>query len=281
MYIQIVEDDKALSDGIEITLSDGNTEFKKEYTVKDAASGFKNYGCTLSLIILDINLPDGTGYDYLKLVRAQSSVPVLILTANDMELDEVKGLTMGADDYLTKPFSLAVLRARVNALVRRSKVYAMQRAAGAAAGNVVASAAAGVMAGFSASTRAGVAVAGASVPGGGALVLQSCAPSAENGSSLIYTIDDMVFDFGKLTFKRNGEEIFLSVNEQRLLKLFLENKGCVLTRERLMERLWGEDGTFVDENTLSVTINRLRSKVDGGKGAKHISTIYGQGYRFD
>ncbi len=242
MYIQIVEDDKALSDGIEITLSDGNTEFKKEYTVKDAASGFKDYGGTLSLIILDINLPDGTGYDYLKIVRAQSSVPVLILTANDMELDEVKGLTMGADDYLTKPFSLAVLRARVNALIRRSRV--MQSDAGVSASLCV-------------------------------------APFAENGSSLIYKIDDMVFDFGKLTFKRNGEEIFLSVNEQRLLKLFIENKGCVLTRERLMERLWGEDGTFVDENTLSVTINRLRSKVDGGKGAKHISTIYGQGYRFD
>ncbi|MBO4509482.1 MAG: response regulator transcription factor [Spirochaetaceae bacterium] len=248
MYIQIVEDDKALSDGIEITLSDGNTEFKKEYTVKDAASGFKNYGGTLSLIILDINLPDGTGYDYLKIVRAQSSVPVLILTANDMEIDEVKGLTMGADDYLTKPFSLAVLRARVNALVRRSRVSAMASGVSAAAG--------------------------ASVSQGGAT-------STENGTSLIYKIDDMVFDFGKLTFKRNGEEIFLSVNEQRLLKLFLENKGCVLTRERLMERLWGEDGTFVDENTLSVTINRLRSKVDGGKGAKHISTIYGQGYRFD
>ena len=251
MYIQIVEDDKALSDGIEITLSDGNTEFKKEYIVKDAASGFKDYGGTLSLIILDINLPDGTGYDYLKIVRTQSSVPVLILTANDMELDEVKGLTMGADDYLTKPFSLAVLRARVNALIRRSRV--MQSDAGVSA----------------------------SAAGCGASVSQSVAPFAGNGSSLIYKIDDMVFDFGKLTFKRNGEEIFLSVNEQRLLKLFLENKGCVLTRERLMERLWGEDGTFVDENTLSVTINRLRSKVDGGKGAKHISTIYGQGYRFD
>lgn len=264
MYIQIVEDDKALSDGIEITLSDGNTEFKKEYTVKDAASGFKNYGGTLSLIILDINLPDGTGYDYLKIVRAQSSVPVLILTANDMELDEVKGLTMGADDYLTKPFSLAVLRARVNALIRRSK--ALQSDAG-----------------FSASAPSF-----AAPSAGGASGLQGCAsaslgvaPLAENGSSLIYKLDDMVFDFGKLTFKRNGEEIFLSVNEQRLLKLFIENKGCVLTRERLMERLWGEDGTFVDENTLSVTINRLRSKVDGGKGAKHISTIYGQGYRFD
>ena len=263
MYIQIVEDDKALSDGIEITLSDGNTEFKKEYTVKDATSGFKNYGGTLSLIILDINLPDGTGYDYLKIVRAQSSVPVLILTANDMELDEVKGLTMGADDYLTKPFSLAILRARVNALIRRSRVMQSDAGFSASAGGCCAS-----VAGLQGCASASLGV----------------APLAENGSSLIYKIDDMIFDFGKLTFKRNGEEIFLSVNEQRLLKLFLENKGCVLTRERLMERLWGEDGTFVDENTLSVTINRLRSKIDGsssGKGAKHISTIYGQGYRFD
>ena len=278
MFIQIVEDDKALSDGIEITLSDGNTQFKQEYTVKDAASGFKNYGGTLALIILDINLPDGTGYDYLKIVRAQSSVPVLILTANDMELDEVKGLTMGADDYLTKPFSLAVLRARVNALVRRSKVSqpATRFSAGAAS-----SASSSSVAVFSASASSF-----AATSAGGASGLQESAPHAGNGSSLIYELDDMIFDFGKLTFKRNGEEIFLSVNEQRLLKLFLENKGCVLTRERLIERLWGEDGTFVDENTLSVTINRLRSKIDGGtgsfgKGAKHISTIYGQGYRFD
>ena len=280
MFIQIVEDDKALSDGIEITLSDGNTQFKQEYTVKDAASGFKNYGGTLSLIILDINLPDGTGYDYLKIVRAQSSVPVLILTANDMELDEVKGLTMGADDYLTKPFSLAVLRARVNALVRRSKV-SQPNAGFAASSASVASAGAASVAFFSASASSFAAPSAGGVSG-----LQGSASDAGKDSSLIYKVDDMIFDFGKLTFKRNGEEIFLSVNEQRLLKLFLENKGCVLTRERLIERLWGENGTFVDENTLSVTINRLRSKIDGGtdstgKGAKHISTIYGQGYRFD
>ena len=120
MIIQIVEDDRALSEGIAITLSDDNTEFRKEHTIKDAVAGFQSYGSSISLIILDINLPDGTGYDYLKIVRAQSNVPVLILTANDMEIDEVKALTMGADDFLTKPFSLAVLRARVNALLRRS-----------------------------------------------------------------------------------------------------------------------------------------------------------------
>ena len=229
MIIQIVEDDRALSDGIEITLSDGNITFNKEYTIHDAMEGFKKYGDELRLIILDLNLPDGIGYDYLKEVRKTSNVPVLILTANDMEMDEVKGLTMGADDFLTKPFSLAVLRARVNALIRRSEMVQ---------------------------------------------------PAAKE-NSLIYQLDDMEFDFEKLVFKKGDEELFLSVNEQRLLKLFLDNKGRVLTRDMLMDRLWGDDGDFVEENALSVTINRLRSKIDTGKDVKHINTVYGQGYRFE
>jgi len=227
MIIQIVEDDRALSDGIEITLADEKINFKKEYLIKDATDGFNKYGKDLSLIILDINLPDGIGYDYLKTVRETSNVPVLILTANDMEMDEVKGLTMGADDFLTKPFSLAVLRARVNALIRRSRI------------------------------------------------------SQGNNESLVYTLDDMTFDFEKLIFKKGEEELFLSVNEQRLLKLFLDNKSRVLTRDVLMDRLWGDDGDYVDENALSVTINRLRSKIDTDKKSKHINTVYGQGYRFE
>lgn len=227
MIIQIVEDDRALSDGIEITLADEKITFKKEYLIKDAIEGFNKYGNDLSLIILDINLPDGIGYDYLKTVRETSNVPVLILTANDMEMDEVKGLTMGADDFLTKPFSLAVLRARVNALIRRSRI------------------------------------------------------SQGNNESLVYTLDDMTFDFEKLIFKKGDEELFLSVNEQRLLKFFLDNKSRVLTRDVLMDRLWGDDGDYVDENALSVTINRLRSKIDTDKKSKHINTVYGQGYRFE
>ncbi len=227
MIIQIVEDDRALSDGIEITLADEKITFKKEYLIKDATDGFNKYGKDLSLIILDINLPDGIGYDYLKTVRETSNVPVLILTANDMEMDEVKGLTMGADDFLTKPFSLAVLRARVNALIRRSRI------------------------------------------------------SQGNNESLVYTLDDMTFDFEKLIFKKGDEELFLSVNEQRLLKFFLDNKSRVLTRDVLMDRLWGDDGDYVDENALSVTINRLRSKIDTDKKSKHINTVYGQGYRFE
>jgi DNA-binding response OmpR family regulator len=91
----------------------------------------------------------------------------------------------------------------------------------------------------------------------------------------------MVFDFEKLVFKKGDDEIFFSVNEQRLLKLFLDNRGRVLTRDTLMDRLWGDDGDFVDENALSVTINRLRSKIESSKQVKHINTVYGQGYRFE
>ena len=230
MDIQILEDDHSLSDGVAITLSDGNT-FHKEYMIQDAKTGFLNYGDKLSLIIMDLNLPDGSGYDYLKFVRERSIVPVLILTANDLEMDEVTGLTLGADDFLTKPFSLAVLRARVASLVRRSQMIGV-------------------------------------------------ADGAAKEAS-IYELDDMTFDFEKLIFKKAGEEIALSVNEQRLLKVFLDNRGQVLTRDALMDRLWGNDGEFVDENALSVTINRLRSKIDTRGETKHISTVYGQGYRFD
>ena len=91
----------------------------------------------------------------------------------------------------------------------------------------------------------------------------------------------MVFDFDKLIFKKGEEEIFLSVNEQRLLKVFLDNKGMILTRDALIERLWGDSGEYVEENALSVTVNRLRSKIESSGEAKHINTVYGQGYRFE
>jgi len=228
MKIQIVEDDLSLCEGVAITLNENN-EFYKENTRHDAQDGFDNYGKELDMIILDINLPDGSGYDYLKYVRERSDVPVLILTANDLEIDEVTGLTLGADDYLTKPFSLAVLRVRVNALIRRSGI----------------------------------------------------AKETEKRRETVYRLDDMIFDFDKILFKKGNEDLFFSVNEQKLLKLFLDNKGRILTREILMERLWGNEGEFVDENALSVTINRLRSKIDSDSENRHINTVYGQGYRFE
>ena len=238
MLIQIVEDDKTLSEGISISLGDHADGFYKEYKIESAKKGFDKYGEELSLIILDLNLPDGIGYDYLKYVREKSDVPVLILTANNLEMDEVTGLTMGADDFLTKPFSLAVLRARVNALVRRSRIT----------GN------------------------------GSSGDEKQSHPNEKNG---VYKIDDMVFDFEKLTFRKGADELFLSVNEQKLLKVFLDNKGMLLTRDMLIERLWGDSGEYVEENALSVTVNRLRSKIESTGDKKHINTVYGQGYRFE
>ena len=117
MLIQIVEDDRALSDGIVLALGEQGTEFIQCTGVKSAKQVYGEK-CP-ELIILDVNLPDGSGYDYLKWVRSQADTPVLMLTANDMEMDEVMGLGLGADDYMTKPFSLAVLRARIRVLLRR------------------------------------------------------------------------------------------------------------------------------------------------------------------
>lgn len=219
MIIQIVEDDRALSDGIALALKEPDLEFIQDAAVREAKESFgEKYP---ELIILDVNLPDGSGY--LKWVRERSQLPVLVLTANDMEMDEVKGLTLGADDYMAKPFSLAVLRARIQALMRRGRI--------------------------------------------------------QSQSSYVYEEDGLFFDFGSLVFTREGQPLSLSVNEQRLLRLFVENRGRVLTRNVLIDRLWSDGGEYVDENALSVTVNRLRSKLEDKRDdISYIKTIYGQGY---
>ena len=224
MLIQIVEDDRALSDGVKLALQEPEMAFSQSGNVRQAKEAFERQ--LPDLIILDINLPDGSGYDYLKWVRERSSLPVLILTANDMEMDEVTGLTLGADDYMTKPFRLAVLRARIQVLRRRiEKTEAVKQ------------------------------------------------------HQEIYREDGFRFHFDTMKYFRDNQEIFLSVNEQKLLRLLVLNKGNLLTRNYLMDRLWSDSGEYVDENALSVTVNRLRSKLERTKeGATYIQTIYGQGY---
>ncbi len=114
MKILIVEDDKSLNNGIALSLN--TYECEQAYSAEDARRLLNN---SVSLVILDINLPDGSGLDICREIRRTCKTPVIFLTANDMELDIVSGLELGADDYITKPFSLAVLRARVNAVLRR------------------------------------------------------------------------------------------------------------------------------------------------------------------
>lgn len=219
MRIQIVEDDRALSDGIVLALKEPDYIFCQSSSVQQAQEAYEQQ--MPDLIILDINLPDGSGYDYLRWVRTKSEVPVLMLTANDLEMDEVMGLNLGADDYMTKPFSLAVLRARVQALSRRN----------------------------------------------------------QHRETTAWQEDGFVFDFDALVFQKNGQEISLSVNEQRLLRMFVSNSGRILTREILMEGIWNEGSDYVDENALSVTVNRLRSKLEAREDkVSYIQTVYGQGY---
>ncbi len=220
MNIQIVEDDRALREGIAMALKEPELCFVQNSSIRQAMEAFLEN--TIDLVILDVNLPDGSGYDYLKWLRERSQIGVLMLTANDMEMDEVLSLSLGADDYMTKPFSLAVLRARIHNLLRR-------RGFGAQKDNI--------------------------------------------------EIDEFRFDFDKLIFLRGSEKITLSLNEQKLLRILVENRERLLTRDVLMERIWCDEGEFVDENALSVTMNRLRNKLERkADTVTYIQTIYGQGY---
>lgn len=225
MKLMIVEDDKALAKGIELALSEKENEITVCHDLKTAEEMWESENA--DLVILDVNLPDGSGYDFLALVKESSKVPVILLTANDLEIDQVTGLSLGADDYITKPFSLAVLRARIEVQKRRIRE-------------------------------------------------QRENPSIKSILPNCYVIEDLKFDFERLCFFKGEEELSLSRNEQRLLQIFLKNQGRILTREILMERLWQDGAEFVDENALSVTINRLRKKIEGE--TKYIQTVYGQGY---
>ncbi|MGL5244338.1 MAG: response regulator transcription factor, partial [Sarcina sp.] len=115
--ILIVEDDRALSKGIVLALKSEDYSFYEVNSLKSAKEYLNKYD--FSLIILDINLPDGNGLDFLTHIRKTSSIPIIMLTANDMEIDIVTGLELGANDYITKPFSLMILRARVNTQLRQ------------------------------------------------------------------------------------------------------------------------------------------------------------------
>ena len=258
MRIQVVEDDRALSEGIRLALQEAGLTFAQSASLRQAREDFEKDAA--DIVILDINLPDGSGYEYLHWVKENSDALVLILTANDMETDEVVGLTLGADDYMTKPFSLAVLRARIQLF--RKRIAA--RRAGAGTGSPDAS--------FQNNSRYQRNGAAAAAEGGN-LTSRTVLPKMG-----VFEEEPFRFDFGRLEYYRDGRELSLSVNEQRLLRLFVENPGRLLTRNLLFDRLWGDEGEYVDENALSVTVNRLRRKLENKKdGISYIQTVYGQG----
>ncbi len=217
--ILIIEDDKALSSGLCRAL-------KSHDIVTTAADDLESAKAMLSansfsLVLLDINLPDGNGFDFLPYLKKEYGYPVIILTANDLETDIVSGLEAGADDYITKPFSLAVLRARVNTQLRKSE---------------------------------------------------------EKNQKNRYICGEYVFDFDHIIFTVNGVQTDLSITEQKLLHILTDNAGIKLSREKLIDRIWTDGAEYVDENALSVAVNRLRSKLNA---QKRIKTVYGVGYMWD
>ncbi|MDR1540659.1 MAG: response regulator transcription factor [Clostridiales bacterium] len=217
--ILIVEDDKALNRGIALVFRQDDMNIKQAYDLQTAKEHFQS--SKLDLIILDINLPDGNGLDLLKAVRASSNVPIIFLTANDMEVDIVTGFELGGDDYITKPFSLMVLRARVMAALRRGSAGGENRV----------------------------------------------------------TTGNLIFDFDRMEFSKAGQAIQLSKTEQKLLRKLVANKGNILTREQLMESLYTNEAEFVDDNALTMTIKRLRGKIEDNPASPfYIKTVYGLGY---
>lgn len=212
--ILIVEDDPALGRGLVLALSDAESAATLAQNCKQARELLASR--SFDLAIFDVGLPDGSGLDLLTQTRCAASLPIILLTANDMETDIVSGLALGADDYITKPFSLAILRARVTAQLRRAKP-----------------------------------------------------------ASCIYNVGDYSFDFDRLLFHINNKAIQLSQTEQKLLRLLVDNRGHTLTRETLLNRIWPDGSEYVEENALSVTVNRLRSKLGSNNPIK---TVYGIGY---
>lgn len=217
--ILIVEDDLILADGLKVNLVDAG------YQVENANTGERVFEIlnnqNMDLVLLDVNLPGMDGFEVCRRIKSQNNIPVIFLTARDMEIDEVRGFDSGADDYIKKPFSVSVLQCRITAVLERY---------------------------------------------------------GKSKSKDIWSDGYLTIDFASLCVIIEETEVPITAFEYKLLKLFINNQKMVLTRRILLEKLWDNDKeAYVDEHALTVSINRLRSKLEKGSH-KYIKTIYGMGY---
>lgn len=202
--ILYVEDDLSLIDGLQYTLEASGYMVDNAKTVKEALALFRKN--TYDLLLLDVTLPDGTGFDVCKAVRNSSTVPIIFLTASDQEISIVRGLDMGADDYITKPFKLNELLSRIKAILRRS------------------------------------------------LQFSKADTFLEANGVRVDTAERLVW--------KNEKPLDLPLVEYKLLCLFMQNPNHLMPREMILDRMWDGNGNFVDDNTLSVYIRRLRNKIE-------------------
>ena len=223
--ILFVEDDLPLALGIEYTLKQEGFDVIHAKNLEDAREKYKE--SEFNIILLDVMLPDGSGYDFCKEVRKNSEIPIIFMTACDEEVNVVLGLDMGGDDYVTKPIRVKELISRINAVLRRRGV------------------------------------------------------ARDKSSDEIIKSGDITIEPLKYKVYKQGKVVELTAIEYKLLLILIKNKGNAIERVTLLEKLWDIKGNFVDGNSLTVYIKRLREKIeDDIKTPRYIETVRGIGYRW-
>ncbi len=227
MKILIVEDDHTIAAGLEYTLQQEQYETIICSDFQSAETLIELNLEQFDLCLLDLSLPDGSGYHLCKKVKQKKDIPVIFLTVADDEVNVVMGLDMGADDYITKPFRIRELLSRIRTVLRRYKKLTETAAL-----------------------------------------------------SVIEIGEHIKINTMEAKVTKNGNEILLTVLEYRLLLIFAKHKGQVLSRNQLLEQIWDVAGDFVNDNTLTVYIKRLREKLeDNPANPTIIKTIRGLGYK--
>lgn len=217
--IFLVEDDTAIAKNLMLLLRAEGFAVTHAATQREAFAALAR--ATFDLALVDVSLPDGNGFTVCTQIKAAGDVPVIFLTASGDEASVVTGLTMGADDYITKPFRPRELIARIKTALRKSS-------------------------------------------------------RGETG----FAIGGLCVDTASGIVTKNGQEVFLSALEYRLLLVFINNPKIIITRSRLLDELWDAAGEFVNDNTLTVYIKRLREKIETDPAnPKIILTVRGTGYR--
>lgn len=223
MEILILEDDFAIAMGLEYSLKNEGYAVTICNTVAQAKEAIEKN--KFSLYILDLTLPDGNGYDVCKLIKSQGDLPVIFLTAFDDEVNVVMGLELGADDYISKPFRIKELLARIKSVLRRYT-------------------------------------------------------NDSNDGKI--QIKNIKINTNEARVFKNGKEIVLTAMEYRLLLILINNRGKILSRNQLLEEIWDVSGDFVNDNTLTVYIKRLRDKIeDEPDNPQIVKTVRGMGYRME
>ena len=220
--ILLVEDDESIRLGLRYYLEQESYQVLENSTVKEAIRTVED-DPEIDLILLDLNLPDGNGFDLFRTIKEKHDIPVIFLTANDLEVSIVMGLDMGSDDYITKPFKARELISRMKAVLRRTK--------------------------------------------------------GKQNSNVI-PIRDLVIDLEQAKVLKNGVDVMLTALEYKILLILALNPNTVFTREKILADIWDVNEAYVNDNTLTVYIKRIREKIeDDPMHPKIILTVRGVGYK--